>query len=479
MIKHPAAILLILTCVASADVKLHGIFTDHMVLQRDLPVPVFGTADAGETVKVTFGSTNLSTIANSEGAWSVTLKPMRGSKDPLNMTISGENEIVLRDIVIGDVWICSGQSNMEWPMRDLQRPEDIRTADFPLIRQFLVPKTTADAPRDDVSGRWVVCSPENAGAFTGVGFHFARSIHQEVGIPVGLLHSSWGGTLIEPWISKDGLMSVPEPMRECATMHFGPVEPHCLYHAMIHPLTRFPIKGAIWYQGESNAMFDPANSEEKYFHKKSALITGWRKAWNIGEFPFYWVQLANFEPPHDNPEGGDPWAQVRMAQLQGLSIANTGMAVAIDLADPGNPGDIHPKNKKDVGERLALWALAKDYGKQELVHSGPLYKAMRIEGDKIRIGFDHKGSGLMVGTKNGYEPTAKVPDGKLQRFAIAGDDRQWFWADAVTDGATVLVSSPSVPHPVAVRYAYSKNPEGCNLYNEEGLPASPFRTDSW
>ena len=479
MTKHPAAILLILTSVASADVKPHGLFTDHMVLQRDIPVPVFGTADAGETVKVAFGGTNRSTVADSDGNWSVTLNPMRASRTPADMRISGKNEIILRDILIGDVWVCGGQSNMYWPMRELQRPEDIRTADFPLIRQFQVPNTTADAPRDDVAGEWMVCSPETAGAFTGVGFHFARSIHQEIGIPIGLLHSSWGGTRIEPWLSPDGLMAIPESMRERATRHFDSMEPHYRYHGMIHPLTRYPIKGAIWYQGESNAVPDPVNLVETYYHQKSALIAGWREAWDIGDFPFYWVQLASYEPPNDNPEGGDPWAQLRMAQSQCLSIPNTGMAVAIDLADPGNPSDVHPKNKKDVGERLSLWALARDYGKTDVVHSGPLYKAMRVEGDKIRIAFEHKGSGLMVGKKNGYEPTAEVPGGKLQRFAIAGEDKQWFWADAVTDGATVVVSSPSVPNPVAVRYAYSQNPDGCNLYNKEGLPASPFRTDSW
>lgn len=479
MIKHTSAFLLFLSCTVYAEVKLHGIFTDHMVMQRELAVPVHGTADPGESIKVTFGSTNLSAVADQNGKWSVTLKPMKANKNPADMTISGKNKITVSNIVIGDVWICSGQSNMEMALRDCKRPEDVNSADFPLIRQFTVAKTTADAPRDEVTSKWSVCSPQSAGTFTAAGFYFARKIQQETGIPIGLLHSSWGGTLIEPWISQEGLMSIPESMRACATMHFGPVEPHCLYHAMIHPLTQFPIKGAIWYQGESNAMFDPTNSEEKYFHKKSALINGWRKAWNIGNFPFYWVQLANFEPPNDNPEGGDQWAKVRMAQLKALSIPNTGMAVAIELANPGDPKDIHPRNKKDVGERLALWALAKDYGKKNLVHSGPLYKAMRIEGDKIRVGFDSRGSGLMIGKKIGYEPTAKETDGKLQRFAIAGEDKKWFWADAVIDGATVIVSSPSVPKPVAVRYAFSKNPDGCNLYNKEGLPASPFRTDSW
>ena len=209
------------------------------------------------------------------------------------------------------------------------------------------------------------------------------------------------------------------------------------------------------------------------------MIGGWRAAWGEGDFPFYLVQLAGRFPATDNPAGGDGWAKIRMAQFKALSIPHTGIAVAMDLADVREPGDIHPKNKRDVGERLALWALAKDYGKKDLVYSGPLFKEMKIEGEKIRITFDSVGSGLTVATKKGFAPVVKEAQGKLQRFAIAGQDKKWVWADAVIDGKTVVVSSPAVPMPVAVRYGYSMSGEGCNLYNHEGLPASPFRTDDW
>ena len=240
---------------------------------------------------------------------------------------------------------------------------------------------------------------------------------------------------------------------------------------MINPVVPFGIKGAIWYQGESNG-----GEGDSYYHKMRALVNGWRKVWNQGDFSFYHVQLANWQKPNNEPAGGDGWAKVRMAQLQSLQIPNTGMAVTVDI---GDAGDIHPKNKFDVGERLALWALRDNYGKKDLVVSGPLYKSLKVEGNKIRVSFDHVGGGLIVGKKDGRNPTVEDKGGKLQRFAIAGEDKKWVWAEAVIDGPAVVVSSPDVPKPAAVRYAYSMNPEGCNLYNKEGLPASPFRTDVW
>jgi sialate O-acetylesterase len=236
-------------------------------------------------------------------------------------------------------------------------------------------------------------------------------------------------------------------------------------------LIPFAIRGAIWYQGESNG-----GEGVSYFHKKQALIGGWRQLWNQGDFPFYFVQLANFQKPTEDPAGGDGWARIRDAQKQCLGIPNTGMAVIIDI---GQANDIHPRNKQDVGARLALWALAKEYGRKDVVCSGPLYKAHKVEGNSIRIEFDDTGGALMVGRKNGLEPTAEDPEAKLTWFAIAGEDRKWHWADAKIDGETVVVSCPDVPNPVAVRYAYAMNPQGCNLYNRAGLPAAPFRTDDW
>lgn len=253
--------------------------------------------------------------------------------------------------------------------------------------------------------------------------------------------------------------------------------PTSLYNGMIAPHVPYGIKGVIWYQGEGNERDEP----HSYFHKMRGTVTGWRRAWGQGDFPFYYTQIANFRAPTEDPAGNDgvKWATVRQSQLEALKIKNAGMAVAIDLADPDNPFDIHPRNKQDVGNRLALWALAKDYGKKNLIFSGPIYKSMKVEDNKIRISFDYTGSGLMIGSKAGLEPTKELKDAKLQCFAIAGEDQKWHWADAVIDGNTVLVSSPSVPNPAAVRYAYSMNPVGNKLYNKEGLPASPFRTDNW
>ena len=465
---------------ARADVTLNGMFTSHMVLQRDIPVPVFGSAEAGEQVTVSFGGQSKSVAADQDGKWLVTLPVARASKNPVTMTVAGKNKIVLDDIVVGDVWVCSGQSNMEFMLGQCKRPEDVNTADFPLIRQYFIAKTKSAQPCDEVKSNWVVCSPQSAGAFTALGFHFARRVLAETGVPIGLISTSFGGTPIEPWISPSGKEAVPESAQNPVKISFAASDWHCLYNAMIHPLLKFPIKGVLWYQGESNVLFNKDdNREETYFQKMRALVIGWRKDWGIGDFPFYYIQLASLEKPNNKPEGGDGWAMVWMAQLRALALPNTGMASAVDLSDPGNPNDIHPKNKKDLGERLAAWALVKDYGKKLPAYCGPLYKSMQIDGSRIRISFESTGSGLMVATKKGYDPVMKDPQGKLKRFAIAGEDKKWVWADAEIDGKTVVVSSPSVPKPVAVRYAFSMNPEGCNLYNQEGYPASPFRTDHW
>jgi len=517
------AALLCAAGAARADVTMNGIFTDHMVLQRDIPVAVFGSAEPGESVTVAFAGQSKATTAGKDGRWSVKLDAMKASTNSAAMTIEGKNKIALNDIVIGDVWVCSGQSNMAIGLSGCNRPEDIKNAEIPLLRQFQPPGLVANHPLTDAKGAWSVCSPQSAAGFTAVGFHFGRRLHQETGIPIGLIKVAWYATAIEPWISTAGLAAIPELAKEkeqldkqIATyvealadlppkvdayvaearkaiskntempklVNFpvypigssGPGGWHCLYNGMIHPFVNFAIKGVLWYQGESNG-----NEGDSYFQKKRALIGGWRKAWNQGDFPFYFVQLANFGDPKQfmNPADDRGWPKLRMAQNKTLTLPNTGMAVAIDLTDNSVPDPIHLRNKKDVGERLALWSLAKDYGKKDLVYSGPLYKEMKVEGDKIRITFDHIGSGLTVATKKDYEPIVKEPQGKLQRFAIAGEDKKWVWANAVIDGKTVLCSSPEVPKPVAVRYAFSQNPDGCNLYNNEGLPASPFRTDDW
>lgn len=502
---------------AVADVQVSSLFGDGMVLQRNGPVPVWGTADAGESVTVTFGEARATGKADGAGRWMVKLPAMTAVNEGLNLVIAGNNTLTFRNVLVGDVWLCSGQSNMEWGLGGCNAPEDIAQADFPTLRRIKLPHRALAKPNTEVPGRWEICTPQSAPGFTAVGFYFARRIQRETGVPIGLLDNNWGGTRIEPWIppcgfemvppltntlseierrkqgyreelgrvlpafekwvaeSKDALDTAGSDVPDVPRMPHNPMTdagfPTTLYNGMIHPVVPYAIAGALWYQGESNG-----GEGEEYFHKMQALIGGWRKVWGQGDFPFYFVQLADWQNPNDNPAGGDGWARIRMAQLQSLTIPRTGMAVATDI---GDAGDIHPKNKFDVGERLALWALRDVYGKVLAAVSGPLYKSMSVENGKIRIAFDSVGSGLMVGRKEGRNATQEVKDGVLNRFAIAGEDRKWVWADAVIDGKTVVVSSADVPVPVAVRYAYSMNPKGANLYNKEGLPASPFRTDEW
>ena len=314
-----------------------------------------------------------------------------------------------------------------------------------------------------------MCTPQTAGGFTAVGFYFARDVQAKTGIPIGLLDDSWGGSKIEPWIASAGIELVPELSGAQGGNGWSG-----MYNAMIHPLTRFPIKGVLWYQGESNG-----GEGESYYQKMSALVLGWRKVWQQNEMPFYFVQLANFQGANDNPAGGDGWSKLREAQTKALLIPNTGMAVIIDTVPLNEAGDIHPKNKFDVGSRLARWSLSRDYGQKDMVVSGPLYKSLQVDGSKVRLAFDHIGSGLIVGAKQGRAAAVEDKEGKLKRFAIAGADKKWFWAEALIEKDTVVLSSAEVLEPVAVRYAYAMNPDGANLYNREGLPASPFRTDTW
>jgi sialate O-acetylesterase len=510
-------VLLFGTLSAQAEVKLPRIFSEHMVLQRETPVPVWGTADSGERVTIEFAGQTKTTTAATDGQWAIKLEALPTSAEPRTMAISGsQRKWEIKDILVGDVWLCSGQSNMEMGLGGCNAPQDVAAADYPTLRRIKVAQRALAKPSAEVPGQWEVCTPHNAAGFTAAGFYFACRIQKETGLPIGLLDDNWGGTRIEPWIPPVGFELEPslsqtlvqvkkweqeyrENLRNSldklekwlATTRqalaaggdlpaapdmpqnplANPGNPMSIYNGMIHPVVPYAIKGALWYQGESNG-----GEGEEYYHKMRALIGGWRKIWNQGEFPCYYVQLANWQQPNNEPAGGDGWAKVRMAQLKSLQIPHTGMAVIIDV---GDASDIHPRDKFDVGERLALWALAKDYGQTSTVYSGPLYKSMQVEGQKIRLAFDCVGAGLMVGKKDGRQPTVEDQGGKLKRFAIAGEDRKWVWADAVIDGETVVVSAATVAQPVAVRYAYSMNPEGCNLYNRAGLPTSPFRTDDW
>jgi sialate O-acetylesterase len=475
----------VLSASARADVTLPSIFGNSMVLQRDMPAPVWGWAEPGEEVTVAFAGQTKKTAADKEGRWQVKLDALKANSEGSPLSVAGKNKIELVDVLIGEVWICSGQSNMEWRLvQSLNGNEEVAAADHPLIRLFNVPgRLTANVPQEECPGQWQVCSPSTAPGFSAVGYFFGRRLQKELGVPVGLVGSNWGGTRIEPWTSLDGFKSVPE-LKDIADQVAATHEkvaagedvkvqggtPSAIYNAMIHPLAPFAMRGAIWYQGESNG-----GEGESYYHKTQALVNGWRKLFNP-DLAFFWVQLANFKQPNNNPTGGDGWAKLREAQRKALTIPHTGMAVITDI---GAANDIHPKNKQDVGDRLAQWALHQTYDKKDLVPAGPLYKSHKVEGDSIRLSFDHVGSGLMVGKKEGLKPTEDDSTGKLGKFAIAGEDRQWHWAEATIDGETIVVKSDQVAEPVAVRYGYSMNPVGANLYNKEGLPASPFRTDDW
>ncbi len=621
---------------------LHPLFTDHVVLQRDAPIPVWGWAEPGQRVKVALAGQSVETTVDPQGKWLAKLGPYPAG-GPHVLSVTGPKEAEVKDILVGDVWICSGQSNMEWPVASSDHAKrEIESAQYPRIRLFTVPKKVALEPMETVEASWEVCSPETVGQFSAVGYFFGRELHRELGVPIGLIDSSWGGTIAEAWVSagtlesmadfKDAIAQVreekadegkPQVKYEEALaawwkkndpgssdqptwadpkldaggwktmnlpgiwegkglnefdgivwfrkevelpeawdgkeleLHLGPVDDRdttffngvevghrdnwlagrdykvpagvakagrnviavrvldtggnggfagdaksmrvvaagvenaepislagdwsyrdsapigrlssppepagstpnkvtVLYNGMIAPLRPFPIKGAIWYQGESNA-----GRAAQYRRLLPTLIRDWRGQFEVGEFPFFIVQLANFMQVKKEPVDS-AWAQLREAQfLATKALPNVGIGLAIDI---GDAEDIHPTNKQDVGRRLALNALAIAHGK-DVEFSGPVYKAKEIRGNTVRLTFDHLGGGLV----------AKGGD-KLEGFAIAGEDGKYVWADATIEGDTIVVSSPDVEKPANVRYAWADNPV-CNLYNQAGLPAVPFRTD--
>jgi len=649
---------------SARNVAVNSLFTDNMVLQRDMPVKVWGTADPDGTVVVSVASRTARAQVAPDGTWCAVLPPMPAG-GPHQLRIAGAQTRTLTNVMIGDVWLCSGQSNMEMVVASCldSQAETADAANYPNIRFFNVAKRVAPTPQTQVLGEWQVCSPSTAGGFSAAGYFMGRELHKTLNVPIGLINSSWGGTPAQPWTPREGYAYSPdlmpileafdqslkdapdqiaewtevnrkweEAMKELGatgrwpdpgnkgqplgyaevafddadwqTMQIpatwestenmqidgavwfrtqvtippawngkdlilvlgaiddfdqtyfngvevgstgsetpghwahirrytvpgqlvksgtaviavrafdnfggggmvgggggpaialaqaadetiplaggwkfkvelelpqisgppiagGPVSqnaPTCLYNAMIAPLTPFAIKGAAWYQGESNS-----SQGYQYRTLLKGMITGWREVWGQGDFPFLTVLLANFAGPVAEP-GESDWAELREAQVMSLSLPNTGIASATDI---GEAADIHPKNKQDVGKRLALAALHVAYGKT-LVYSGPRYAGQSIEGDRIRLTFDHVGGGLVAGRS--------AQDEKLAGFAIAGADRKFIWADAQIDGTTVVVSHATVKEPVAVRYAWATNPANANLYNKEGLPAVPFRTDDW
>ncbi len=632
--------LIVIATSLFADVRLPQIFGDNMVLQRDKPIVIWGWADPGERISVQLEKQTKKIRAGKDGKWKVSLEPMQAG-GPFQLLVKGENAITLSNILVGEVWICSGQSNMEWRVQNSNNPEaEIANGNYPRIRHIKVPNTISAEPLDDIrETEWMICSPETVGQFTAVGYFFARELQKELNVPIGLINTSWGGTHVETWTSReafeesgefrDMISSMPrlnmdsirrkneeavrvkieklqgpvknsrqagerwkefsfddsswpkmelpglwerkalgnidgvvwfrktislnaDQARAAATLGLGAVDdadetyvnglmvgatndhskkrsyaipagvlkegknviavrvedtgggggfygepadlqitygqqreplagawsfkvesllkmnadispnafPTLLYNAMINPLIPYTIRGALWYQGESNA-----GRAFQYRKAFPLMINDWRKRWGQGDFPFYFVQLATFNANNGNSNAGSSWAELREAQAQTLSLPNTGMAVTTDI---GDPKDIHPRNKQDVGHRLAVLAL-RDIFQKDIVAGGPVYAGMKKDGRKIIVNFSNTGSGLKVNDKYGY----------LKGFEIAGADKKFYYAQAHLEGNNVVVYHKDVRDPVAVRFGWSDDATDCNLFNNEGFPASPFRTDDW
>lgn len=633
--------IVFLVQITWADIHLPGIFTDNMVLQRDKNITIWGWADKGERITVQLNKQTATGVADMQGAWKVTLKSEEAG-GPHQLVVQGKNKIILSNILIGDVWVCSGQSNMEWPVnKSKDAALEIPQGNFPTIRHIEITKAVATAPSQDIrGGMWQVCSPETVGKFTAVGYYFARELTKDMRVPIGLIHTSWGGTQVESWTSaqsfeassefKDmiakmpridldslakknsaemlkkierlqgplptksteteswknpdyndsqwGNMEVPllweqqklealdgvvwfrktiqltgEDLTKPATINLGMIDdsddtfingikvgstiqrwnekrsyvipagvlkegknviairvddtgggggfhgaaadmnlvignavhplagkwsykvesfletamgispnayPTLLFNAMIHPIIQMPVKGVLWYQGEANV--SRASQYKKAF---PLMINDWRKHWSQPDLPFYFVQLASFNEANGNSNMGSTWAELREAQASTLSLPNTGMVVTTDI---GDPLDIHPLNKQDVGKRLAAIALNKLYEKG-IAYSGPVFKSMEIKGSKIILTFDHAGSGLAV----------KGTDGYANGFEIAGADKKFYVAQAIVEGNTMVISHEKISAPVAVRYGWADDASQCNVFNTEGLPMAPFRTDKW
>ncbi len=526
----PLAIIAVFCSPSHAALRVPAIIGEHMVLQAGNHTPIYGWADPGESVTVSVGDAREACTAGANGQWQVVFTDLKASCDPVRVSIAGSNTLTYQDVLIGDVWLCSGQSNMALPLRrvlgrDGKNLQGLGQANEPQLRLFKLPKETMLEPQADCKGGWALCTPAEAREFSALGFFFGREIQRAEKIPVGLINACRGGSSCQMWTSMDGLQSEPElanylkaivaakaeypqlkadylkskeatarwpetlkhwetenakALREGKPIPAKPPEPPAklarpegmdpwedhvmtlptvLFNSMIAPLIPFGIKGAIWYQGEGNA-----DEWDLYRTLFPAMVRDWRKRWACGDFPVYTVQLSSYRPPRAEP-GESNWAAFRevQAQLQTI-VPNSGMAVSVDI---GNPNDIHPLSKAELGHRLALVALARTYG-HSLEYSGPVYEHMKIVDGTIHLHFTQVGGGL---TAKGGEP--------LRRFAIAGADKKFVWADARIVGHTLVVSSPLVPAPVALRYAWDINPDGCNLFNSADLPASPFRTDNW
>ena len=457
--------------LVSADVRMPSILSDGMVLQRGRPIPVWGWAEPNESVAVTMADQSASTVADGQGKWSLELGEVPAG-GPYVMTIKGRNTLVLSDVLVGDVWLCAGQSNMQ---RGLNLTEvgsyAIAHADRPRLRLMTLDRVTADQPVDDARllTPWTPCSSETARAFSAVGYHFGVAIQDELGIPVGLINCSWGGTRAEAWTSEAALRAAPA-LRSVldrtdlirASEDLEKKRQHVaasLFNSLIAPLVRYPLAGVIWYQGESN---EPWPNE--YRTLLPTLIADWRSQWAQPDLPFGIVQLTAYRRKQTQPVEESRWAMIREAQWQASQDdPRVGIAVTTDI---GDENDIHPANKRDVGYRLALWTLTDIYG-LPFIAGGPTVRGVTISGDQVELSFNDVGSGLVARGKEG-----------LRGFAVAGANRRFVWAEARIDGDRVIVQAEGVAEPLAVRYGWADYPIG-NLYNANGLPAAPFRSDGW
>lgn len=498
-----------LPAAARADVSLNNMFGDHMVLQQGIRNRVWGKADPGETVAVSIADQSHTTTAGDDGNWQVLLDAITEYGGPHTLRIKGKNELSFADVLIGEVWVCSGQSNMQWAVQQANDAElEIAAAQFPEIRLISVPQVGVQQPQWNFKGQWSVCSPATVGGFSAVGYFFGRQLHQTLGVPVGLIDNAWGGSACEAWIERGRLAAderfkplldrwmkteadmpklvekfsqqleewkaaverakadqkqVPRQPPNPEALLTGNSRPGNIYCGVLKPSIGYGIKGAIWYQGESNA-----GRAIQYRELFPFMIQSWRAEWGLGDFPFYWVQLADFRDEKPEP-GNSDWAELREAQTMTMDkLANTGEAVIIDL---GEGKDIHPKNKQDVAMRLARWALADTYQRPGIACRSPRYKSMEKQGSKLVLSFDH-----VEAKAAGWRPfDVREPVG----FTIAGADQTFVSASArILPDGSIEVWSDAVADPVAVRYAWADNPV-CNMYSAAGLPLTPFRTDDF
>ncbi len=502
------ALALALPLSLKAELKLPAIIGDNMVLQQKQTGKIWGWDTPGTDVTVTFGGQTKTTKADDKGRWTISIDPGAANDKPATMVIKGTSTRELKNILVGEVWVCSGQSNMQFNVGSSTDSDlETATAKYPRIRLISVPQVGTQEPQDDFKGSWTECSPQTIPGFTAVGYFFGRSLHQILNVPVGLINNAWGGSAAEAWVRRDVLEKDPrfnrlmesarkneallqspaaqenykkalaawqerakaakaagKPFNERAPgapdgWLRGNARPGNIYNGVLRPTIGFGIKGAIWYQGETNA-----SRAFEYRALFPRMIQHWREEWQQGDFPFYWVQLADFRDEKPEPVESD-WAELREAQTMTQSaVKNGGQAVIIDI---GEGKDIHPKNKRDVGERLVRWALARDYG-VKVIYRSPEFKSMKVEGNKAIVSFDTFGSSLQTfDTK------------EIKGVAVCGEDKHWVWADATVAGPDkIAASSPKVAKPVAVRYAWADNPV-CNLFNKEWLPVTPFRTDDF